>query len=80
MPEVGLVFDLAQLRLKRVLRGVLQGRIECRVNGKPAVIHLILRQDQAQGALHSVHRIVLLDLWHPLRMGDDFCFFGLLGL
>ena len=47
VPEIGLVFDLAQLRLQRILRGVLHGRIERRVNGKPAVVHLVLSQDQA---------------------------------
>ena len=42
MPKIGLALDFAQLRLERVLRGILHGWIERRVNGKPTVIHLVL--------------------------------------
>jgi hypothetical protein len=80
VPKIGLALNLAQLSFECVLRRVLHRRIERRVNGKAAIIHLGFSQDEAQAALHSVHRIILLDLWHSLWMRDDFGFFGLLGL
>ena len=42
MMKIGSMLDFGQLRLKRILRGVLHGRIERGVNEKAAVIDLVL--------------------------------------
>ena len=44
MTEIGLVLDLGQLRLERLLGGVLHGGIERGVDLEPAVIDLVLGQ------------------------------------
>ena len=78
--KIGLAFDLGKLRLECVLRVVLHRGIKRGVNRQSAIIHLVLGQDQAQSALHGIHCVVLLDLWHWLGMRDNFCPFCLAGL
>ena len=43
MMKIGLMLDFGELRLKCVLRGVLQGRIERGVDRETTVIDLVLR-------------------------------------
>ena len=80
MMEIGLMLDLGELRLERLLRGVLHGRIERRVNKEAAVVDLVLRQDHVQIALHRVHRVILLDLKQTFRMRVNLGQFGLFGV
>jgi hypothetical protein len=40
--KIRLVLDFCELRLERILRGVLHGWIERRVNRQPAIIDLVL--------------------------------------
>ena len=79
MIEIRLAFDLAQLRLERLLRGLLHSRIERRVNEHTAVVDLVLGEEQIQIALHRVHCVIFLDLQHPFRVLVHFDQLGLVG-
>ena len=80
MMKIGLMLDLRELRLQRLLRGVLHRRIERCVNRESAVVDLVLRQQLVQIALHRVHRVIFLDERQTLWMCGNFCSFRLLGL
>ena len=74
------MLDLRELRLERLRRRILHGGIERRVDGQPAVVDLLGREKQIQVALDRVHRVILLDQRHPLRMRSyprHLCFFRL---
>ena len=73
------MLNFRELSLERLLRRILYGRIERRINKKAAVIDLVLRQDQVQIPLHRVHRVIFLDKGQTLGMRSDFRVFCLLG-
>ena len=76
MMKIGLMLDFGELRLERVLCGVLHGRIERGVDRHTTVIDLVLCQQQIQIALHRVHRVILLNERHTPGVRGNLCLFG----
>jgi len=60
MLVAGFLFDLCQKAIDCVIGGLLQSRIQCRINPQAAPVDLVLTYDSLQFPVQGVHCVVLL--------------------